>query len=74
MVFRIGGWKPGTRVELRVNGRTERRATGIFEYNEVMIREVWDVKDLMGREAQIVLIDHDPGSWGHLTFDHVVAY
>lgn len=74
MAFRIGGWKPGTRVELRVNGRTERRATGIFEYNEVMIREVWDVKDLMGREAQIVLIDHDPGSWGHLTFDHVVAY
>lgn len=74
MAFRIGGWKPGTRVELRVDGKTERRATGIFEYNEVMIREVWDVANLMGREAQIVLVDQDPGSWGHLIFDHVVLY
>lgn len=74
MAFRIGGWKPGTRVELRVNGKLERKATGIFEYNEVLIRTVWDVAPFIGKEAQLVLVDSDPGSWGHLLFDHVVLY
>jgi len=75
LAFRIGGgWHPGTRVELRVNGRTERKSTGIFEYNETMIKMVWDVSALMGKEAQFVLIDQDAGSWGHLLVDDVILY
>ncbi|MFT3776309.1 MAG: hypothetical protein QM820_64010 [Minicystis sp.] len=75
LAFRIGGgWRNGTRVELRVNGRTERRANGIFEYNETMLKMVWDVSALMGKEAKLVLIDEDSGSWAHLLFDHVILY
>jgi hypothetical protein len=75
MAFRIGGgWKNGTRVELRVGGRVERKASGIFEYNETMIKVVWDVHAFLGKEAQLVLIDQDPGPWGHLMVDHVILY
>jgi hypothetical protein len=69
-----GGWRSGTRVELRVDGRQVRTATGIFEGSETMIKVVWDVKPFMNREAQVVLVDQDAGPWGHLLCDHVVLY
>lgn len=74
MSLRIGGWKPGTRVELRVGGRVERKASGIWEYNENMTHVVWEMRELQGREAELMLIDQDSGSWGHVTVDHVVLY
>ena len=74
MSLRIGGWKSGTRVELRAGGKVERTARGIWEYNENMIKVVWEIRELQGRDAQLVLVDQDSGSWGHLTVDHVVLY
>jgi len=69
-----GGWRSGTRVELRVDGRVERKASGIFEGSETMIKVVWDVKPFMGKKAELVLIDQDTAPWGHLLVDHVVLY
>jgi hypothetical protein len=75
MSLRVGGgWNRGTRVELRVAGRTERTATSIWEYQETMTRFVWDVRPFLGKEAQLWLIDEDAGAWAHLLCDHVVLY
>lgn len=69
-----GGWTPRTRVELLVDGKVERKATGIFEGTETLIKTVWDVRPFLGKEARLVLIDEDTGAWGHLLCDHVVLY
>jgi hypothetical protein len=75
MSLRVGGgFHPGTRVELRVQDRVERRATGIWEQQETMTRVVWDVSAWKGEEARLWLIDEDAGSWAHLLVDHVVLY
>ena len=75
MSLRVGGgWNRGTRVELRVGGRAERSATGIWEAQETMTRVVWDVRQLQGKDAQLWLIDEDAGPWAHLLCDHVVLY
>jgi len=75
MSLRVGGgYRPGTRAELRVAGRAVRTATGIFEQNEVLTRWVWDVRQFRGQEARLALVDEDEGSWAHLLCDHVVLY
>ncbi len=75
MSLRIGGgYRYGTRAELRVGGRAVRTAIGIFEENEILTHWVWDVRQFRGQEAQLALIDEDEGSWAHLLCDHVVLY
>ena len=75
MAMRIGGgWKPKTRVELLIDGKVERKATGIFEGTESMIKLTWDVRPFLGKQARLVLIDEDAEPWGHLLVDHVVLY
>ena len=69
-----GGWHSGTRVELRIGERPVRTASGIFEYHEILTHVVWDVSRLVGKEAQIALVDEDIGPWGHLLCDRIVAY
>jgi hypothetical protein len=69
-----GGTRSSTRVDLIVDGRVEKTATGIFQGSESMVRVAWDVGHLQGREARIMLVDEDDGSWGHLLCDHVVLY
>jgi hypothetical protein len=69
-----GGWNYGTRVELRVGGRTVNTARPVFRGTEAMIRVVWDVSSLEGQNAQIAIIDEDRGEWGHITCDQVVLY
>ncbi len=60
-----------TRVELRVNGKAERTAIGIFD-NQTLVTHVWDVHEFDGKYAQIAIIDDD--SQGHVTCDRIVAY
>jgi hypothetical protein len=75
MSLRVGGgFHAGTRAELRVNGRAERTAVGIWEQQETLTRVVWDVSALRGKEAQLYLIDEDSGFWAHLLCGHVVLY
>jgi hypothetical protein len=70
--LRLGGSGDRNRVELRVGGRAVRKASSVFRTQEALIKVVWDVSELRGQEAQLVLIDSDPGSWGHLLCDQVV--
>ena len=40
---------------------------------EAMTEKSWDVTSYVGIHAQLRLIDHSSGVWGHLNFDHFQA-
>lgn len=64
------GAAPATSVQLLVDGRPVRTATGD---DSPHLRPVaWDVRELEGRAAQLQVLDDAIGPWGHLMVDHVV--
>lgn len=75
MNFLIGGgnhpWEGNTPccVNLEINGDVERTATG--NAHESMSRKEWDVSDLKGKTAKLVVVDQNSGGWGHPNFDDV---
>ncbi len=56
-------------VNLVINDTVERTATG--NNTESMSRKEWDVSDLKGKVAQLVVVDNNGGGWGHPNFDDV---
>lgn len=71
--FLIGGGArtDGTlEAQLLVDGEVVRTRTGP-QSGELNWRG-WSVAEFAGRSAQIRIVDHATGGWGHLTFDHVV--
>lgn len=73
--MRIGGgaW-PELRVALELDGETVREARGFGREVELLGPVVWDVSELSGREARLVLVDDAPGSWGHLLADEIELF
>ena len=79
MNFLIGGgfhpWEndPGPCcVNLEIDGEVVRTSTGQqANTTETMIRAEWDVSDLKGKTAQLVVVDKNSGGWGHPNFDDV---
>ena len=64
------GEEPATSVQLLVDGRPVRTATGD---DSARLRPVqWDVREFAGRTAQVQVLDDATGGWGHLMVDHVV--
>jgi len=57
-------------VNLLVNGQVVRTATG--QNSSTMSNVNWDVHTLVGQKAQIQVIDHASGSWGHIMVDQIV--
>jgi hypothetical protein len=57
-------------VNLLVNGQVVRTATG--QNSSTMSNVNWDVHTLVGQKAQIQVIDHATGSWGHIMVDQIV--
>jgi hypothetical protein len=68
--FRMSGGADAERLraELHVDGQTVRTAANRVS-SERMHEHTWEVAELAGREARIVLIDRATGSWGHLNAD-----
>ena len=56
-------------VNLEINGKVERTSTGAA--TETMHRAEWDVSDLKGKVARLVVVDKNSGGWGHPNFDDV---
>ena len=56
-------------VNLVINEKVERTSTG--NATETMSRKEWDVSDLKGKIAQLVVVDNNSGGWGHPNFDDV---
>ncbi|MEV0243146.1 GH32 C-terminal domain-containing protein [Streptomyces sp. NPDC050674] len=59
-----------TAVELLVDGRVVRSATG--KDSEALSWTSWDVGDLAGKKARIRIVDDNTGGWGHVNADHFV--
>jgi len=75
--FLIGGGKyPGeTCINLLVDGKVARTATGPNEKpggSEELDWHCWDVSELLGRKAQIQIVDKRTGGWGHINIDHII--
>ncbi|AMW13412.1 glycosyl hydrolase family 32 [Streptomyces qaidamensis] len=59
-----------TAVELLVDGRVVRSATG--KDAEALNWASWDVSDLAGKQARIRIVDDNTGGWGHVNVDHIM--
>ena len=57
-----------TAVNLLVNGEVVRTTSG--QESERLDWANWRVADLIGRQAQIQLVDRNTGGWGHIMADH----
>lgn len=77
LAFLIGGGKDEAklRLELVVDGKVVRRATGLNDRpggSETLEQASWDVADLAGKKATLRIVDQATGGWGHLNVDHIV--
>ncbi|MCL1919884.1 MAG: GH32 C-terminal domain-containing protein [Kiritimatiellaeota bacterium] len=71
-----GGGHPGLEMNLLVGGKAVRTATGpnvVPGGSEALEPAMWDVRDLLGKEARIQIVDRATGGWGHINVDHIVA-
>ena len=70
-----GGWKGATCMNLLVDGKIVRTATGPNTQpggSEELEAASWDVSDMQGKEAQIQIVDAQRGCWGHINVDALV--
>lgn len=69
-----GGFKDKTCLNLVVEGKVVRTATGPNVNpggSERLSREGWDVRDWLGKTARLVIVDDATGSWGHISVDDI---
>jgi sucrose-6-phosphate hydrolase SacC (GH32 family) len=70
-----GGWEGKTCMNLLVEGRVVRTATGPNTRpggSEALEPCSWDVGDLAGKSARIQIVDGARGGWGHINVDQIV--
>jgi fructan beta-fructosidase len=70
-----GGWAGETCMNLLVDGKTVRTATGPNTQpggSEHLDWQQWDVSALAGQDAVIQIVDQRKGGWGHINVDHIV--
>lgn len=61
-------WDTQTAVNLLVDGHVVRTGTG--SNSENLDWTSWNLKDLQGKQAQIEVVDHATGGWGHVLADN----
>ncbi len=69
-----GGW-PETCLNLRVQGKVVRTATGpntLPGGSERLEPLAWDVAEFVDREAVLEIVDQRKGGWGHINVDQIV--
>jgi fructan beta-fructosidase len=70
-----GGFEGKTCINLMIDGKPVRTAVGPNVNpggSERLIKTGWDVKDFVGKQAKIVIVDDAKGGWGHVNVDHIV--
>ena len=65
-----GGSHANTQIRLVVDGRVVRATSG--KNNEKLEPAIWDVREFIGREACIQIVDEQKGPWGHINVDQIV--
>jgi len=70
ITFLIGGGQHrNTALELLVDGRPVRHATG--RNSESLRVEAFDVRQLKDKTARLRIVDHNTGGWGHILVDQI---
>jgi fructan beta-fructosidase len=70
-----GGWAGKTCMNLLVDGKVVRTATGSNTQpggSEMLSSGSWDLQDLAGKTARIEIVDQATGGWGHINVDQIV--
>lgn len=70
-----GGYAGKTCMQLIVDGKTVREATGTNTDSggsESLAPDFWQVHELKGKSGQIVIVDAATGGWGHINVDEIV--
>jgi fructan beta-fructosidase len=70
-----GGHAGKTCINLVIDGKFVRTATGPnleSGGSEELAPESWDVSDLIGKKARIVIVDNATGGWGHINVDEII--
>ena len=68
-----GGGAPGkTCMNLFVGGKLARTVVG--HASNTLRLDGWDVTELVGKTAQLQMIDSATGGWGHILIDHIVQH
>ncbi|MCW5940862.1 MAG: hypothetical protein KIS66_01435 [Fimbriimonadaceae bacterium] len=67
--FLVGGGERDVAIELWVDGKLVRTAAG--KNSEKLDPTTWDVRDLAGKAARIVIRDDSSDGWGHINVDQI---
>ncbi len=70
-----GGWDAKTYLDLLLDGKVVRTATGPNTQpggSEHLQAAQWDVGDLTGKEVVLQIVDDATGGWGHISVDQIV--
>lgn len=70
-----GGWSNETCMNLIVDGKVVRTATGpntLPGGSEWLEPAAWDVAAFSGRDAKIEIVDERKGGWGHINIDQIM--
>ncbi|MFO0800231.1 MAG: glycoside hydrolase family 32 protein [Gemmataceae bacterium] len=70
-----GGYAGKTCLNLQIDGKTVRTATGPNVNpggSEELAPAFWDVAEFRGKKARLVVVDDATGGWGHVNVDHIV--
>lgn len=65
-----GSYADKTYMNLLVNGKVVKTITG--DNTDELKPVSWDVKQFKGQKAHFVVIDNEPGDWGHISLDDFV--
>lgn len=64
-----GGAQKATRMDLLVDGKVVRTASGAD--NERLAWSSWNVREFQGRKAVLQIVDEATGGWGHINVDQI---
>lgn len=70
-----GGWASKTCMNLLVDGKVIRTATGPNTReggSEALERMNWELAEFAGKTARIEIVDEATSGWGHINVDHIV--
>src|SRR5262249_47873884 len=70
-----GGWDGRTCMNLLLDGKVVRTATGPNTDpggSERLQPGQWDVADLLGKTVSLEIVDDATGGWGHINVDQIV--
>jgi fructan beta-fructosidase len=70
-----GGAHPQTRIELVVDGKVVRQASGPNDQaggSERLEWHSWTVEEFSGKTATVRIVDEHRGGWGHINVDQIV--